>query len=638
MCSIVGVYSSARQHVVSSMMNVVAHRGPDGQGVYQDSKIALGHQRLSIIDLEGGKQPISNETNDVQLICNGEIYNSPELRKELIQSGHRFKTKTDVEVIVHLYEEYGINCVKHLRGMFAFAVWDSKKDLLMLARDHMGQKPLFFHNSGGELIFGSEVKSILSTGIVKPELDIDAIWHYISLRFIPDQYSLFKNINKLPAGTQLIWENKNIQLKRYWHPNFKNKTNIDEEEIIEQLDKEISQAVESHMLSDVTVGAFLSGGIDSSLVTAFMAQHSSETVPVFSIGSKDETFNEVPYAKMVAEKYNLVMHDEIVDPNYISLVPKLIYHLDEPSDPFGFGVYLVSQLASRHVKAVLTGDGGDESFAGYDRFAGQKLVSYYCLLPKSLRKKALKPLFNFVPESFGYKSIAQKLLWLDHMSDYTEGARYAESVSFLRFTPTAKESLFTKSAISNLVDADSYQKILTYFNSEDVEDLIDKMLYTDLMTRMPDHLLSTVDRMAMAHSLETRSPLVDHEVVEFAAKIPAIYKLKKSNLKYILKKVASKHLPKELIYRKKQGFSFPIARWLRGDLRGLLKYLLSESRFVQHNIFNHTYLETLYDEHISGKVDHNYRLWILINLEIWYRMYFENQSIESCQELISSHT
>ncbi len=638
MCGIAGIYSQTRQDVIHNMMNAIAHRGPDGNGLYRDTNIALGHQRLSIIDLEGGKQPIANETNDIFLICNGEIYNSPELRKNLIQKGHSFKTQTDVEVIVHLYEEFGDDCVKHLRGMFAFAIWDSVKQRLLLARDHMGQKPLFFYRNNNEFIFASEVKSILSTQVIKPEVDLDAIWHYISLRFVPDQYSLFKNINKLPAGNILVWEKNNLNVQRYWKPEFENKINLSEHEITEQLDGVIGDAVESHMLSDVTVGAFLSGGIDSSLVTALMAKKSSENIPVFSIGTKDQTFNEVPFAKLVADEYGLQMHDEIVEPNYIQLVPKLIYHLDEPSDPFGFGVYLVSKLASKHVKTVLTGDGGDENFAGYDRFAGQRLVSYYCLLPKWLRNKVMRRIFNNVPESFGYKSIAQKLLWLDHMSGYEEGARYAESASFLRFTPDAKKELFTKQAQDSLVDKDSYKKILTYFDVDDVHSLVDKMLYTDLMTRMPDHLLSTVDRMAMAHSLETRSPLVDHKVVEYAASIPSTYKLKNSNLKYILKKVASKHLPKELIYRKKQGFSFPIARWLRGDLKGLLNYLLENSRFVDNDLFAFEYLAKLRDEHISGQMDHNYRLWIFINLELWYRIYFENESVESCQELIRAQT
>jgi asparagine synthase (glutamine-hydrolysing) len=636
MCGIAGIISSNRANIISKMTEALIHRGPDDSGYYHDDFISLGQRRLSIIDIANGKQPISNEDDTLYLICNGEIYNSPELRSKLTSSGHKFKTSTDVEVILHLYEEYGRNCVKHLRGMFALAIWDKVKHSLFLSRDHMGQKPLFFHHNDNEFIFASEVKGILASNRIKLDLDLDALWHYVSLRFIPDRYSLFKGIQKLPAGTSLFLQNGKVTIERYWELNFNNKLPAKEPDIVEGLNSLLLDTVKMHLLSDVRVGAFLSGGIDSGTVSAMMATLTGESIPTFSIGVEDQGFNELPFAKMVTDKYGMEPHEKIVKADLIHLIPSMIYHMDEPSDPFGVGVYLVSQLASEFVKVVLGGDGGDENFAGYDRFLGNRLVDYYCILPRWFRKTIMKKIIKYIPESFGYKSIAQKAAWVNEMSFFTQGERYAQSMSFLRFTHDAKQQLFTSSSRKQIEDYDSFSKILAFFESENVNDIVDRMLYSDLMTRMPDHLLVIADRMTMAHSLESRSPLIDYKVVEYAASIPSELKLKGTNLKSILKKVAEKHLPKELIYRKKQGFSFPIGIWMRTELKMFLKNLFNNSRFVELGIFNQSYMHKILEEHLSGKYDHNYRLWILINLEIWYRIYFENESIDSSQCFIDS--
>lgn len=643
MCGIAGIISPAlqseRQAVIRSMTGIMEHRGPDGEGYFESDDIALGHRRLSIIDLEGGQQPIANEDNRLQMICNGEIYNSPALRKTLEEKGHQFKTHTDVEVILHLYEEYGEQCVTHLRGMFAFAIWDTEKKTLFIGKDHMGQKPLFYYfdKDNGEFIFASEIKAILKTERVKPELNLDAIWHYVSLRFIPDEYSLFKNIHKLPAASSLSYANGEIKVEKYWQPDFCTKLNANEADITDGLDELLKDTVKMHTLSDVRVGAFLSGGIDSSTIAAMMAKESSEPVPTFSIGVKEQGFNELPYARMVAEKYGMEAHERVVQADLIHLIPKMIHHLDEPSDPFGVGVYLVSQVASEEVKVVLGGDGGDENFAGYDRFAGQRLVDHYCLLPQWFRKSVMTRIIDRIPESFGYKSLAQKASWVNDMSFYTSsGERYSQSMSFLRFTQDAKQKLFTDSARSQIEDYDTTSKILDYFDADNVDDVVDRMLYTDLMTRMPDHLLSIVDRMSMAHSIESRPPMMDYKFVEYAASIPAEFKLKGRNLKYILKQVAGRYLSDELINRKKQGFGFPMAIWMRTDLKDFLTRLFSQSRFVEIGVFDQDYMFTILEEHLSGKADHNFRLWILINLEFWYRLYFDGESIESLTELTDS--
>jgi asparagine synthase (glutamine-hydrolysing) len=498
----------------------------------------------------------------------------------------------------------------------------------------MGQKPLFFYHNDQIFAFASEVKAILASGLLEPGLDLDALWHYVSLRFLPDQYTLFKGIQKLPAGSLLLLKNGNITIERYWNLSFTNKIPNNEQEIVEGLNDLLLETVKLHLLSDVRVGAFLSGGIDSSTVVAMMATLTGERIPTFSIGVKEQSFNELPYAKMVADKYGLECHERVVQADLINLIPSMIYHMDEPSDPFGVGVYLVAQVASEVVKVVLGGDGGDENFAGYDRFVGNHLVDYYCLLPQWFRKMVMKKIIERIPESFGYKSLAQKAAWVNEMSLFSGGERYAQSMSFLRFTQEAKQKLFTESASNQIEDYDSLAKILTFFESENVDHLIDRMLYTDLMTRMPDHLLVIADRMCMAHSLEGRSPLIDYKVVEYAASIPAELKLKGRNLKYIFKKVADRYLPRELIYREKQGFGFPLGIWMRTELKTFLKNLFHQSRFVELGIFNRTYMHQLLEEHISGKADHNFRLWILINLEIWYRLYFENETVDSMRAFI----
>jgi asparagine synthase (glutamine-hydrolysing) len=451
----------------------------------------------------------------------------------------------------------------------------------------------------------------------------------MALRFIPDEHSLFKGIHKLPAATGLTWNNGSIQLRRYWDPSFREKLPANEMEIEEALDALLRDTVKGHMQSDVPVGAFLSGGIDSSTIAAIMADLSGERIPTFSIGVAEQGFNELPYAKMVSDRYDMEAHARVVRADLIHLIPSMISHLDEPADPFGVGVYLVSKVASENVKVVLGGDGGDENFAGYDRYSGNRLVDYYCVLPEWFRRQVMARMVGLIPESFGYKSLAQKAAWVNDMSFLSGGERYARSMSFLRFTDEAKEQLFTPQAMAQMSDRDSVAKILRYFDAENVNDLVDRMLYTDLMTRMPDHLLPIVDRMSMAHSLESRCPLVDHKLVEFAASIPGELKLNGRNLKYILKRVAGRYLPQELINREKQGFGFPLALWMRKELSGFIRNLFAESRFIEAGLFQREYVHSLIDEHLNGKADHNFRLWILINLEFWHRLNFEGDTVDS---------
>lgn len=637
MCGFACVLSPAGKDCIYEMTKAIIHRGPDSDGFFCDEQVALGNRRLSINDVDGGQQPLSNEDGDIHLVCNGEIYNSPDLRRELELRGHRFKTRTDIEVIVHLYEEFGVDCVKHLQGMFGFALWDARERRLFIARDHLGQKPVFYYHDEENFLSASEIKAIFASDKVPAEVDLDGLWHYVSLRYLPDEYTLFKGIHKLPAGSCLTVEGGRVNVWRYWDVSFVTKTTLRENEVVEQLDDVIRATTKSHLLSDVRVGAFLSGGIDSSLISAIMSQTSGDgPVPAFSIGVKERGFNELPYADMVAERYGLEHHKQVVEADLINLLPTMIHHMDEPVDPYGAGVFLVSRLASQHVKVVLTGDGGDENFAGYDRFAGERILDWYCLMPARFRREVMQRLVDRIPESFGYNSLAQKARWINKMSLYPRDERYAHAMSMLRFSGEAKQELFTDAARASIRDEDTVGKVLKFFGAENATDIVDRMLYTDLMTRMPDQLLVTVDRMSMAHSLETRAPLVDHRLVEFAATIPGDMKLRRNRIKHLLRKLSERYLPRELIYRRKQGFGFPLGMWMRGGLRGFVEELFASSRFVEMGVFDPDYMRALLDEHVAGRVDHSYRLWLLISLEFWYRLKIEQEDIESLSHEIAA--
>ncbi|MBQ7721401.1 MAG: asparagine synthase (glutamine-hydrolyzing) [Kiritimatiellae bacterium] len=639
MCGIAGFIGQGHEEHIEAMTRLMSYRGPDDEGFYSDDLISLGQRRLSINGVSDGHQPIANEKGDILLVCNGEIYNSPDLRRELEAKGHVFRTSTDVETILHLYEEVGEKCFARLRGMFGAAIWDKTNRRLLLARDHMGQKPVFFATRGADIAFASEPKSVLASGILGREIDLEALWHYMSLRYLPDDRSLFRGVRKLPAATYAVWEHGKVRTERYWRlDTFKDKREGDEKTLTDDLEKLLLETIEMHLLSDVPVGTFLSGGIDSSLITAMTAKITGRKFNTFSIGVNDQ-INELPWAEKIATQYNLDWRTETVEANLVEMLPEMIFHMDEPADPFGVGVYLVSRLAAKYDKVVLSGDGGDENFAGYDRFAGQKLARMYGLIPGFLRRGVLAPVIGLIPESFGYKSLAGKLRWLSDVGAHsrTPGETYARSMSVLRFTQEQKEALFTDRAVRQIADTDSVGQILKFFDDGTASEYLDKMLYTDLETRIPDQLLAITDRMSMAHSIEVRPPLIDYKVTEFAASLPCSIKLRGTGrgLKYILRNVAKRYMGADLVDRPKQGFGFPIAKWLRGDLAQFQRNLFAQSRFVDLGLFRKEEIDRLVEEHIGGKADHNFRLWILINLEIWHRMCFEGATPGEMGEFIA---
>jgi asparagine synthase (glutamine-hydrolysing) len=638
MCGICGVWQAepVERRALEKMTGVMRHRGPDDQGFYLNRGVGLASVRLSIIDLSTGKQPIANEDETVWIVFNGEIYNYPELRRELMARGHRFRTQSDTEVIVHLYEQYGTECVKRLRGMFAFALWDDRARRLLVARDPLGQKPVYYRHREHEFVFASEIKALLEDPRVRPALDVHAMHDYISVRCVPGDRTLFAGIRKLEAGEYLTVEDDRVAVERYWDLRYLPKLEGSERDLVDELRARLMETVTCHMLSDVPVGAFLSGGIDSSLVTAMMSTVSDQPISTFSIGVRERDFNELPYARMVADQYHTDHHEAIVDPHFVADLPEMLWHIEEPVDPFAFGVYAVSRLAGQHVKVVLSGDGGDEMFAGYDRYVGNQLVDWYCLVPGPLRRGLLDPAIGLLPDNFSYNNRVQKLRWMLAMSRHTHGQRYADSCMFLRFTHTHKEALYSESLWRELGPYDSSAHLLRYFNADNASDLVDRMLYTDVKTRLPDHLLMVGDRMTMAHSVEGRSPYVDQELAEFVARLPSTYKIRGRRLKYIQREVAREFLPEKLVNRRKQGFGFPLAYWFRHELRGLMAAVIQDSSLVAAGYFRREAMEALFSEHLSGRVDHNYRLWLLLNLELWQRTFVERQSRDDLRTLVQA--
>jgi len=641
MCGIVGIVPKDKtdpeklSSIVKTMSDAITHRGPDDEGFLVLPNIALGMRRLSIIDVAGGHQPMLSSSGNKTIVFNGELYNYKTLRKELEAKGVSFKTTSDTEVVLEAIDAWGEQALKRLEGMFGLAVWDHQKDSLLISRDWTGQKSIYFAETSLGLMFASEIKALLATKLIKRELNIQAMSHYMSMRYLPNEMTFFAGINKLPASHYMTVTKNDRQTECFWERSYQPKHKLSETDLLDELDCIMENVVAEHLMSDVPIGAFLSGGIDSSLVVAYASKAMQEPLKTYSIGVNDDSQSELPWAKEVAERYQTNHLETIAEPDLAKLAPTVVHAMEEPADPLAFGNYVVSKVASEHVTVALGGDGGDEIFSGYDRYKGQQIAEIYGHLPAFLRHKLIRPMINMVPESFGYKSFATKLRWVDKMADSSGFERYADSAAFLRFPHPSKEKLFTDSAWSNISAQRSEELLRKYFEGDSAEAFIDKMLHADLSTRMADHQLPIVDKMSMAHSLEVRSPFLDRRVVDFAMKIPASWQMKGRRLKYIPRKLGERYLSKELLYRKKQGFGFPLALWFRNALKPLIQQVVDESYMVKDGIFQRDYMQTIVNEHVDGGIDHNYRLWMLFNIELFYRHYIREESIESLDEWVS---
>lgn len=641
MCGIAGIVPdrdadpTQLEHWVRRMCAALVHRGPDDEGYFVSPEIAIGMRRLAIIDVAHGRQPMLSDDGRYALVFNGETYNYRPLRAELQKLGCRFRTDCDTEVVLRAIETWGIEGIKRLEAMFALAVWDSKNRRLTVARDWLGQKSIYWARCAMGFAFASEIKALRLLPGVQLRLDVSALSHYMSMRYLPGEATFFQGITKVPPAHALEVNRSGKTTVRLWRPEYEPKHTAHETDLLEELDGIFSRVVDEHIMSDVPLGAFLSGGIDSSLMVAYAARASKEPVRTFSIGVNEESQSELPWARQVAERYGTLHTETITQPDLAQLTPRMVAAMEEPVDPFACGVYVVSRAAASEVTVALGGDGGDELFAGYDRYKGQELAEYYAHLPRMVRHGLLRPILRRFPDSFGYNSLASKLRWLDEVADFDGFERYASSAAFLRFPHARKQALFTPTAWQSISGSMSERLLEQYFTDGSASAFIDRMLHADCMTRLADHQLPIVDKMSMAHSLELRSPFLDRRVAQFAMRIPAHLKLKNRRIKYLTRTLAERYLPQQLINRRKQGFGFPLAIWLRGRLRPLLESLTHDSHIAQAGVFRAEEIARLADEHCAGNMDHNYRLWMIFNIEVFWRHYIEGDSVETLEGWIT---
>lgn len=631
MCGIAGIIKKNRNFDIAAtqrMLDALANRGPDDEGSYRHEHAFLGQRRLSIIDLEGGHQPIANEDETVWVVCNGEVYNYQEIRERLILQGHQFRTKSDSEVVLHLYEEVGEACVEQLRGMFAFAIWDQNKKRLFAARDRLGQKPFYYAEIDGDFIFASEIKGLLAYQPDLAELNHQALDEYLTLRIITPPRSMFRRIRKLPPAHRLSFDLVNgLRIERYWDLFYEPKWTGSEAQLIDQLEAVLIESLRLHMVSDVPVGAFLSGGMDSTLVVAMLMKHvAKEPLQTFTLGLPYGNYNEAPFAAMVAKQYGCRHRELIVTPSLTQSLPDLVTHLDEPSDPLSICTYLVAKMAREHVKVALGGDGGDELFGGYDRYYGNQYADIYATVPKPIRQFVLGPLLKLLPDGGWYKSKAHQLKWLHELSFLAGSRRYSHSLSYFYFGPAWRDSLYGESMTAALGEFQPECSIWDAFEHAKADKLVDKMLYADSFIRLPDHPVMISDRMTMAHSLEVRSPLMDHKVAEFAARLPVAMKVRGRKLRYIQARLLERYLPKEVLARPKQGFSSALPYMLAGEYKQLFKVFLQDSCLARDRLLQQKSITGLVNEHLSGRKDNGNRLWLLLNSEVWYRMLILGQS------------
>jgi asparagine synthase (glutamine-hydrolysing) len=629
MCGIAGIVHARAdaKAAMARMLHALRHRGPDGEGEVGDEQAVFGHRRLSIIDLEGGRQPIVNADRSIWLVCNGEIYNYRELRSPLEREGYPFQTHSDCELIIALYERHGDRVIEHLRGMFAFALWDVRKRRLLIARDHLGQKPLYYANTAAGFAFASEIKALLACDHRLREMDLRALDQYLALRLIAPPLSMYKGIHKLPPGHLLVLEEGGEpQLRRYWDLAYLPKLSGSDDALTDELEAKIEESLRLHLVSDVPVGAFLSGGLDSSLLVAMLARRVGvENVPTFTLGLPYAQFDEAPHARAVARLCRTDHHEGVLDATLLRYLPSLIYHLDEPSDPLSLCAYQVAELASRHVKVAIGGDGGDELFGGYDRYYGNLYAGRYAAIPAALRRSLLQPLLALFPESGWYKSKGHQLRWL-HQLSFLEGAdRYAASLTYFYFNQDARRRLLTPEASRQLTSRPAEVAIAGPYRDA-AGDPLDRMLHADSCVRLPDHPVMITDRMSMAHGLEARSPFMDHRLAEFAARLPNHLKVHGRALRVIQRRLARRYLPAEIIDRPKQGFSSALPYLLRAEYRTLYEAALSDSRLVQAGILQAGPIRELVSEQLAGRADHGNRLWLLVNAELWYRMMILGES------------
>jgi asparagine synthase (glutamine-hydrolysing) len=620
MCGIAGMVETHRDGAVDvatihQMCEAIVHRGPDDEGIFVKAGVGLGMRRLSIIDLAGGHQPVFNEDKTVCIVFNGEIYNFPELRSQLLSRGHQFYTHSDTEVIVHLYEEYGAECVHKLRGMFAFAIYDERTNRLLLVRDRLGKKPLHYALHNGTLFFASEMKAILA---VRPEfakINRPALLQYMYFGYIPDPATAFEPIQKLPPGHLLEFEKGEVCVRQYWDfPEYGTYEPASEEELLEELEFRLAEAVRIRLIADVPLGAMLSGGTDSSTVVALMARATSQPVKTFSVGFRQADFNEAPYARLVAQKFGTDHHELILDPDLVDTVEKLTQYMEEPfGDSSMLPTYFISCLARKHVKVALSGDGGDEAFAGYDRYRIHLEDRSYKWIPRWVGVWYRDHIHPRIPYGVPGRNLAYSvsLPWEE---------RYTEGISLQSFQ--REMGVLSDDFVAS--DRAPLKSFREYLDNAPAHDALSRVLYLDSKTYLPGDILTKVDRMSMATSLEARVPLLDHVFLEWVTALGPQWKMRRGSQKFILKKLAQRvGVPSEVLNRPKQGFSLPLGHWMRHELKDLVLTTLLDPQTLQRGYFNPNGVRKMLDEHFQSRRDHSARLWRFLIFELWHRNFLE---------------
>jgi asparagine synthase (glutamine-hydrolysing) len=638
MCGIVGIISAnappLSEAVLRRMCDAITHRGPDDQGYYLNATlesgsgslfqggpvVGLGMRRLSIIDLSTGHQPIHNEDKTVWVVLNGEIYNYPELRAELEIKGHRFYTNSDTEAIVHAYEEYGSDTPKYLHGMFAFAVWDVRRQSLLLARDRVGKKPLLYTVSGGQLIFASEFQALLRHPDVSREINPEALSDYLSFMCVPAPQTAFRRIQKLEPGHTLVWQNGEVKIERYWSLDFKTKLDISEKEAGHRAIELLREAVRARLMADVPLGAFLSGGIDSSAVVALMSELASEQVKTFSIGFDEQDFSELEHARRVAKRFATDHHEFIVRPDAVEVLPTLVRHYGEPyADSSAIPTYYLAKMTRRHVTVALNGDGGDEGFAGYERYAAMRMANRYHRLPRFIRKQIVEPALGAIPEAGATRSQLGKARRFVGVMGRPADERY------LRWTSAINDELKLELCTRDFLAQTSaaLRHVAPWFAGNGAIDVVDRALMADTFNYLPNDLLVKVDIASMAVSLEARSPFLDHRLLEFAASLPAHYKLRGWTTKHLLKQALGGLVPAENLTRRKMGFGVPLSHWFRNQLKGFLADTVLSERALRRGYFKPAAVRQLIAQHTAGKRDYSHQLWTLLMLELWHQEFID---------------
>lgn len=629
MCGIAGIYnfngSEVARGLLQKMTSVIQHRGPDAEGFYVDGKIGLGHRRLSIIDLsEAGRQPMFSEDKQLAIVFNGEIYNFLDYRDGLQKRGHKFHSRTDTEVIIYLYQEYGEKCLQYLRGMFAFAIWDVQQQQLFLAVDRLGQKPLYYYSNGSRLVFGSELKCLLKDPTIPKEIDYEALCDYLMYLYVPAPKTIFKSIYKLPPAHYMICTREGIcGPYEYWDLSFNHvEENKDETYFCEKLIDLFQEATKIRLISDVPLGAFLSGGIDSSGVVAMMAKAVDTPIITTSIGFKEKEFDELKYARIISQTFQTDHFERVAKIDTLDVLEKVVWHFDEPfADSSSIPTYYVSKLSREKVTVALAGDAGDENFAGYAKYPIDVLENTMrTYIPETIKRLLIAPLAEIYPQ------------W-DWMPHYLRGKFFLTNLTlshakgFFRtntyLTQEHQDDLFSEDFRQALSGYDPFNVIEYFYNRADTHDPLSKVQYVDIKNYLPGDILVKVDRMSMANSLEVRAPMLDHKFMEFVATIPSRLKLMGKEKKYIFKKALTAYLPHEILYSKKRGFDAPVDKWFRNDLKPLTQETLLSSKSLSREFFNPECLAKMWRQHQSKQRNFGYNFWTFLMFELWYRRFME---------------